>query len=222
MLTQKGRIRRQKNENLMGLLLRLRSLSIDDRSLVEAIEASPRDRFVSAHYIDQPYLSRSVPIECGQNMTGVDQVVRTVHAMKLAPTHTVLEIGTGTGYQAALIARLSKKVLTFDRYATLCRQATERMEHLGIENCIVRQADGLASLSELRLYDRIVANGVFPTQPKQFLDHLASGGAMIVAIGDPVGEQMLVRLTKVGSRFDRKDLFPVRMTPFQSGIAEYL
>jgi protein-L-isoaspartate(D-aspartate) O-methyltransferase len=222
MLTQRGRVRQQKNESLMGLLLRMRSLSIVDRALVQAIEATPRDRFVPAHYIDQPYLSRSVPIECGQSMSGVDQVVRTIHAMKLAPSHTVLEVGTGTGYQAALIARLSKKVLTLDRYATLCSQAKERMELLAIENCIIRQVDGLADLSELRLYDRIVANGVFSGQPKQFLDHLASGGAMIVAIGEPLGEQMLVRLTKIGSRFEREDLFPVRLAPFQPGIAEFL
>ncbi len=222
MLTQKGRIREQKNEGLMGLLLRMRSLNIVDRKLIEAIEASPRDRFVPVQFIDRPYLARSFPMPCGQTMTGVDQVVRTVDALQLEPGHSVLEIGTGSGYQTALIARLAKKVLSQERYKTLVALASQNLEYLKIDNCVIHQCDGLDGLSSLRLYDRIVANGVFAGQPKQYLDHLASGGAMIAAIGEPLGEQMLTRLTKIGSRFECENLFPVRMAPFQRGVADYL
>ena len=101
----------------MALLLRLRALDINEKPLLEAIEQTPRDRFVPAQCIDRPYFARSFPMECGQSMTGVDQVVRTVEAMNLSSKHAVLEIGTGTGYQAALIARLAKKVVTIDRFA---------------------------------------------------------------------------------------------------------
>ncbi len=222
MLTQKGKVREHRNEELMALLLRLRSLGIEDRALLEAIENSPRDRFVPASYIDRPYLSRSYPMACGQTMTGTDQVVQTVHAMNIAPSHAVLEIGTGTGYQTALIARLAKKVVTLDRFQTLVDQAKRRLENMNIDTVLFRQADGSADLSGVGLFDRIVANGCFSGLPKQYLDHLASGGSMIAAIGAPMEEQMLMRLTKIGSRFDRQDLFPVRMSSLRPGIAQQL
>ena len=222
MLTQRGKIREQRNEELMGLLLRLRGLGIEERALLEAIENTPRDRFVPASYIDRPYLSRSYPMACGQTMTGTDQVVQTVDAMDIAPSHAVLEIGTGTGYQTALIARLAKKVVTLDRFQTLLDQAKLRLENMDIDNVLLRQADGSTDLCGVGLFDRIVANGCFSGLPKQYLDHLASGGAMIAAVGEPSEQQMLVRLTKIGSRFERQDLFPVRMSPLRRGFAQQL
>lgn len=206
----------------MALLLRLRSNGVEEKRLLEAVEKTPRDRFVPTKYISKPYSMRSCPMECGQTMTGADQVIRSVHALDVSPQHSVLEIGTGTGYQAALIARMAKKVVTLDRFRRLVENATRRFELLGIENIVARQADGGGALAEPQLYDRIIVNGVFSNLPKQYLDHLSSGGIMITAIGEPVGEQMLVRLTKIGSRFDRQDLFAVRMAPLRSGIAEYL
>lgn len=222
MLTQRGMERQQKNEGLMALLLRLRALGIDEKLLLEAIEQTPRDRFVPVQCIDRPYFTRSFPMECGQSMTGVDQVVRTVQTMGLSSKHAVLEIGTGTGYQAALIARLAKKVVTIDRFARLIEKAKQRFEHLGIENIIAQQVDGHDGVSDQRLFDRIVVNGSFVSSPRQFLDHLTSGGVMVAAIGEAQGEQMLVRLTKIGSRFDREDLFPVRMGALRTGVAEFL
>ncbi len=222
MLTQKGKFRQKKNEDFMGLLLRLRGLGIEDKALLDTIEATPRDRFVPVQYIDKPYSQRSLPMECGQSMTGVDQIVRTVHALDLSKKQAVLEIGTGTGYQSALVSRLAKKVLSLDRFRTLVEQAQQRFENAGLDNIIVQQRDGLDDLAGLGLFDRIVANAVFPSQPKQYLDHIASGGSMITAIGERDSEQMLVRLTKVGSRFDRQNLFPVRMAPLRRGLTQYL
>ncbi len=222
MLTQKGLERQLKNEGLMALLLRLRALGIDEINLLEAIEQTPRDRFVPVHCIDKPYFSRSFPMDCGQSMTGVDQVIRTVHAMDISSDQTVLEVGTGTGYQAAIISRLAKKIVTVDRYRSLIESAKQRFEHLDIDNIIAQQADGRDGVSDQRLFDRIVVNGSFSGLPRQYLDHLTSGGIMLTAIGDPEEKQMLTRLTKVGSRFDREDLFPVRMAPLRSGIAEFL
>lgn len=222
MLTQRGFERQQKNEGLMALLLRLRALGIDEKRLLEAIEQTPRDRFVPVQNIDKPYFIRSIPMECGQSMTGVDQVIRTVQALEIKPKHAVLEVGTGTGYQAALIARLAKKVVTIDRFRKLVEKAKQRFEHLSIENIIVQQADGHGGISEQRLFDRIVVNGSFSTVPRQYLDHLTSGGVLITAIGELADQQMLVRLTKIGSRFDREDLFPVRISPLRTGVAEFL
>ncbi len=222
MLTQKGKLRVKSNEDLMSLLLRMRSYGIEQKALLEAIEITPRDRYLPAQHMDKVHHGRSLPMDCGQNMTSVEQVIRTVHALDLARYHSVLEIGTGTGYQTALISRLAKKVVTLDRYKTLIDQAKDRFDHAGITNIVTRQKDGLDDIAGTGLYDRIVANGVFPGLPKQYLDQIASGGSMVAAIGEPFGEQMLALLTKVGSRFERKDLFPVRMSPFMPGIAEYL
>lgn len=206
----------------MALLLRLRALPITEPALLEAIEQTPRDRFVPVHFIDRPYHSRGFPMALGQTMTGVDQVIRTVQALHIEPHHAVLEIGTGTGYQTALMARLAKKIVTIDRFRTLLQQAQGRFEHLVLENIVTQHVDGDAELPNFGLFDRIVANGVYASPPKKFLDQLASGGTMVTAIGQLEKQQMLVRLTKVGSRFDRQDLFPVRMSPFQSGVADYL
>ena len=205
---------------LMSLLLRLRNAGISSKSVQQAIEACPREIFSPVQYLGCCYEPRSLPIECGQNMSGPDPVAAIVDRLNITPLHSILEIGTGSGYQAAVMANLGKKVLTIERYRTLCEAATQRFESIGIANVTVRHADGQNGVPGQGLYDRIVANVAFGSPPKQFLDQLASGGMMIAAIGPGDGEQMLTRLIKVGSRFDHEDLFKVRFQPFEPGVAQ--
>jgi len=131
----------------------------------------------------------------------------------------VLEIGTGSGFTAAVMARLAGRLVTIDRYKTLVEQARQRFEALGIANVIARQADGSNGLPNEGPFDRIVAWAAFDSLPRFLLDQLSSGGTVIAPIGPEEGEQVVAKLTKVGSRFEREDIGVVRLQPVLSGVA---
>ncbi len=208
-------------EGVVGLMLRLRGYGVMDPRLMKAIEAVPHYQFVPVEYFDKAYRPRSMPIACGQTMLSPDQTARMIAELDPKPEHAVLEIGTGSGYQTALLAILSKKVHSIDRYQTLIDQAQDRMNRLGISNVTFAKVDGM-KIIEKGLYDRIICDLAYEEIPRGLLDQLVSGGVVITAIGPKGGEHMLVRLTKIGSRFDRHDLFPVRFGSFEAGVAEAL
>jgi protein-L-isoaspartate(D-aspartate) O-methyltransferase len=134
----------------------------------------------------------------------------------------VLEVGTGSGYTAAVMARLAGRVLSLDRYRTLIAEAEQRLSALGISNVILRQADGSAGAAADGPFDRIVVWAAFEGPPRNFVDQLASGGVMIAPIGPAEEVQTLARLTKLGSRFEREDIGRVRLQPLASGVAAAL
>lgn len=207
-------------EALAEFLLRLRSNGIMDHRLLTAFEDIPRRNFVPVIHVTEAYARGQMPIECGQSMTAVSMVAKVLSALQVDSTHRVLELGTGTGYQAALLGRLATKVVSVERYRTLHDKAKDRLAQLKIENVFVKLIDGSIAAAELGLSDRIVSNFAFPEVPKQFIDNLASNGVMIVPIGQAGEVQIMKRLTKVGSRFQTEDLFPVRTQPFISGISK--
>lgn len=207
-------------EALAEFLLRLRSNGITDHRLLTAFEDVPRRNFVPVIHVTEAYARGQMPIECGQSMTGVSMVAKILSAMQVDATHRVLELGTGTGYQAALLGRLATKVVSVERFRTLLDKARDRLSQLRVENVYVKLIDGSVSTTELGLSDRIISNFSFPEVPKPFIENLASNGVMIVPIGLPGEVQVMKRLTKVGSRFQSEDLFPVRTQPFISGISK--
>lgn len=159
-----------------------------------------------------------LPIECGEAIEGADLQAAVIAALALESGHRVLEIGTGSGFTAAVMARLAGRVVTIDRYRTLVEQARMRFEALGISNVIVRQADGTVGLND-GPFDRIVVWAAFDGVPRFLLDQLSSGGIVVAPIGPEEGEQVLAKLTKVGSRFEREDIGVVRLQPILSGVA---
>ncbi len=207
-------------EALAEFLLRLRSNGITDHRLLTAFEDVPRRNFVPVIHVTEAYARGQMPIECGQSMTAVSMVAKILAALKVDASHRVLELGTGTGYQAALLGRLATKVVSVERFRTLQDKARDRLTQLRIDNVYVKLIDGSVATAELGLSDRIVSNFSFPEVPKPFIENLASNGVMIVPIGLPGEVQMMKRLTKVGSRFQSEDLFPVRTQPFISGISK--
>jgi protein-L-isoaspartate(D-aspartate) O-methyltransferase len=212
-------------EGFARLLLRLRGLGINDPGLLKSVEQIPRQDFVPPQYRDFSYIEQSLPIECGQVMTGVDHIIRWVDAMKVTKNQSVLEIGTGTGYQTALLALLSKRVVSLERFRTLSNQAALRLERLQIQNAILEVGDGCSGLSKdgravPMLFERIFVNGALPEQPKAFLDSLGSGGMLICAIGEPFCEQEVTIFEKVGSRFERYPLYKGRFHPLIAGVAK--
>lgn len=207
-------------EKFAAFLLRMRAAGLDRRELVAAIEATPRSAFVPAQWRADAWCDRSIPIECGQAIEGLDLQMRTLAALDLRPECRVLEIGAGSGFTGAVMARLCGRVLCVDRFRTLCEQARQRHETLGIANALVRQADGTQGLPADGPFDRIVVWAAYEALPRGFVDQLSSGGVMVASIGPGDGAQVLEKLTKVGSRFEREQLGEVRFQPVAAGIAQ--
>lgn len=209
-------------EAFAAVLLRLRAAGVSDAALFSAIEATPRRGFVPGQWQDGVWLDRMLPIACGEAIEGIDMQAKVIAALALQPGHRVLEIGTGTGFTTALLARLAGRVLSLDRYRTLCTEAEQRLAALGIANAIIRQADGSAGAAADGPFDRIVAWAAFDGLPRGFVEQLASGGVMIAPVGPAEGVQTLARLTKLGSRFEREDIGQVRLQPLAKGVAARL
>ena len=206
-------------EALAAFLLQVRSGGVTDHRVLTAFEEIPRRNFVPVIHITEAYTTGQLPIECGQTMPSATQVARIVSALDVKPDHRVLELGTGTGYQAAILGKLGGKVVTLERFRTLHQKAVTRISNLGLENVVSKLMDGSNPDAGLGMHDRIVSNCAFEDIPREFLDNLASNGIMIAPVGDGAGEQMIKKFTKVGSRFEAEDLFPVRMQPFLTGVS---
>lgn len=209
-------------EGFAALCLRLRAKGIVNADLLNAVEQTPRHFFVPTEHIAHAWTSRTLPIECGAIMEGVDLAVEIIDRMKLKASHRVLEIGTGSGFTAAVLGRLTERVLTVDRYKTLVTLAQERMDKLSLRNVIVRQADGSAGLTGEGTFDRILVTASFSALPRMYAEQLVSGGVMIAPVLGEGGVARMVKLTKSGSRFEREDMFDVPYQPIIPQIAQML
>lgn len=199
-------------EGFAGLVLRLRGEGLQDKPLLTAVEQTPRTLFVPPAFADAAYSPRLVPIDCGAFMEGADLAVQMIYLLMIKQGQRVLEVGTGSGFTAAVMARLADRVFTLDRYRTLVAAAQARFDRLGLSNIASRNADGSQGMKGEGTFDRILVTAAFSSMPRWFVEQLAAGGVMIAPMMNESGACTLVRLTKIGSRFEREDLFPV---PFQ-------
>lgn len=200
-------------EGFAALVLRLRSEGISDLDLLTAVEQTPRSVFVPPQLGEEAYSSRTVPIDCGSFMEGADLAVRLLHRLQVKPGHRVLEIGTGSGFTAAVIGRIAERVLTIERYRTLVTGAQSRIDGIGLRNVVVRQADGSNGMPGEGTFDRIFVTAAFSSMPRFYAEQLTHGGSMIAPLMLEDGTCMMTRLTKTGSRFEREDLFLVPYLP---------
>ncbi|MEZ5801657.1 MAG: rRNA adenine N-6-methyltransferase family protein, partial [Nitratireductor sp.] len=161
---------KDRREAIAGMLLRLRAIGLP-LELMKAFEAVPRQNFVPVLHLDESYGTGQLPIECGQTMPSPDQIAHTLRELDVEKNHRVLEIGTGTGYQAALLGQLASKVTSLERYRTLVDKALLRLSTLGYENITVTLADGMQGQRD-QLFDRIIANCAYAELPRFFLDQL--------------------------------------------------
>jgi protein-L-isoaspartate(D-aspartate) O-methyltransferase len=209
-------------EGFAALVLRLRAEGISDIDLLTAVEQTPRSLFVPPQFAEDAYSTRTIPIECGSFVEGVDTAVRILHHLKVKPGQRVLEVGTGSGFMAAVMGRMAERVLTIDRYKTLVVNAQKRMDQLSLRNIIVRQADGSNGLQGEGTFDRILVTAAFASMPRFYTDQLVSGGSMIAPLMISDDECRMVRLTKTGSRFEREELFTVPYLPIVPRLASQL
>jgi len=211
--------RLDEKEGFAGFVLRMRQAGIVDHALTAALEATPRTLFTPYSFADAAYSPRMIPIECGSFLEGIDLAARLLFRLDLKAGQRVLEIGTGSGFTAAVIARLVDRVLTIDRYRTLVRLADERFARLAIVNVAARVADGRMGVRGEGTFDRILVTGAFESIPRHFADLLVSDGIMLAPLMREDGERMMVRFHKIGSRFEREDLFAVPYEPLQADVA---
>src|SRR5690606_28920784 len=170
-------------EGFAAFLLRMRARGVNSKALFAAMEETPRSGFIPAQWRDAAWSNRMVPIECGETIEGCDLQAAMIAALEVNSDNRVLEIGTGSGYTASILGRLAGRVLTLERFRTLSEQAKLRFESLGLENVIVRQADGRSGAVADGPFDRIIAWAAFETMPRSFVEQLTSGGIMVAPIG---------------------------------------
>ncbi|MFZ1774972.1 MAG: protein-L-isoaspartate(D-aspartate) O-methyltransferase [Rhizobiaceae bacterium] len=207
-------------EALAAFLMRMRAGGIADNALLAAFETVPRARFLPTEWASHAYSARMIPIACGEAIEGADYQASTIAALDIKGSERVLEVGTGSGYTAAIMAQLGARVVSLERYKTLCTDAQHRLE--GLAPVSVRHADGSKGMASEGPFDRVIAWAAFETLPRQFTDQIASGGIMIAPIGGAEERQTLVKLTKIGSRFERENIGFARLQPLAQSIAARL
>ncbi len=205
-----------------SLLLKLRSIGISDRKVLNAIEAIPRNLFVPEELMHLAYEDRALPIECGQTISAPSVVAMMTAALDLGDRHKVLEIGTGSGYQTAILSRLARRVTSLERFRTLIPLAEARWAVLGISNISVVQADGNQGWSRQAPFDRIIITAACETAPSKLVAQLVDEGILIAPIGSSDTVQRLTLFQKYGTRVDTRDLGGVRFVPMMSGVAQNL
>jgi protein-L-isoaspartate(D-aspartate) O-methyltransferase len=202
--------------------LTLRRRGISDQAVLRTMEEVPREAFVAAGDRDYAYRDSALGISCGQTISQPFVVAYMTEQLKVGKDHRVLEIGTGSGYQAAVLSRLCKHVLTIERYRTLADSARQRLEKLGYHNIEVLFGDGFDVSAGAGDFDRIIVTAAMEEIPEKLLQRLEVGGILIAPVGPHRGTQTLVRVTRTETGFERKELVDVRFVPALPGIAREL
>jgi len=200
----------------------LRRRGISDQAVLRTMEEVPREVFVAAGDRDQAYRDSALGIQCGQTISQPFVVAYMTEQLQLQKGHKVLEIGTGSGYQAAVLSRLCAHVLTIERYRTLADTARDRLEALGYFNIEVMLGDGFDIPPGAGDFDRIIVTAAMEQIPEKLQERLLPRGILVAPVGPHHGTQTLVRLTRTDSGFDRKELVDVRFVPALPGIAREL
>jgi protein-L-isoaspartate(D-aspartate) O-methyltransferase len=202
--------------------LTLRRRGISDQAVLRAMEEIPRDIFVRAADRADAYRDSALGIACGQTISQPFVVAYMTEQLQLQKHHRVLEIGTGSGYQAAILSRLCREVLTIERYRTLADSARARLENLGCDNVEVMLGDGFDVPASVGTFDRIIVTAAMEQIPEALTQRLEPAGILIAPVGPHQSTQTLVRMTRTDAGFERKELVDVRFVPALPGIAREL
>ncbi|MBK8009429.1 MAG: protein-L-isoaspartate(D-aspartate) O-methyltransferase [Rhizobiales bacterium] len=213
---------RRNAEARMEFLLSMRRRGIRDVKVLRALEQVPREIFVEAEHGGIAYADQALPIDCGQTISQPYVVASMTEALDVEPAHKVLEVGTGSGYQAAVLGMLAKSVVTIERYRTLADLASARLRVLGLKNVSVRVADGSFGAADEAPFDRIMVTAATEAVPSALFDQLANNGRMVAPVGPLNGVQSLRLFTKTAGKVEHLDLMSVRFVPLVEGKAEAL
>ncbi len=201
------------------LIMDLRRGGVSDRRVLEVIETLPREAFVPESFRDRAYENTALPIADGQTISQPQTVAFMTQALEVGPRLKVLEIGTGSGYQAAVLSRLCRRVYSVERYRALLKEAEARFAALGISNITTRHGDGHKGWVEQAPFDRIIVTAAAPQVPPALVDQLAEGGVMVIPVGEEAGEQRLLRLRRTAEGVVEEDLMHTKFVPLVPGVA---
>lgn len=206
----------------MMFQLNLRQRGISDQTVLKAMEDIPRELFVTS--LDRGYAYRDTPlgIACGQTISQPFIVAYMTEQLDLEPSHRVLEIGTGSGYQAAILSKLTRDVVTLERFRTLADRARFVLKELNCSNVDVILGDGFDVPEKLGTFDRIIVTAAMEDIPEALLERLEPDGILIAPVGPMDDQQTLVRVVRTADGFDRQQLVAVRFVPALQGIAREL
>lgn len=194
----------------------LRRQGIRSAAVLDALREVPREVFVPDTLQSYAYDNRALPIEAGQTISQPFIVGYMTEQLQLAEDHKVLEVGTGSGYQAAVLAALCRRIYTIERKRELLAIARRRFDALGLETIISRVGDGTRGWPEQAPFDRIIVTAAAPQLPLELTGQLADGGRMVVPVGPDGGDQTMMLVTRHGGQFEQRDLLPVRFVPLVS------
>ncbi len=212
----------ERRVRIADLILRLRRAGITDQRIVAAIESVPRDVFVPAESRADAYAERALPIDCGQTISAPVIVGTMTAALEVGERDRILEIGTGTGYQTAILSRLCRRVYTIDRFRTLVAAAESRFKTLRLANITTLVGDGTKGWPEQAPFDRIIVTAAGEEVPEALLRQLRVGGAMVIPVGPQEGIQKLLRVERTETGVERTELADVRFVPLIPGKAARL
>jgi protein-L-isoaspartate(D-aspartate) O-methyltransferase len=206
-------------ETRMQFMFALRSHGVTDRDVLKAMEAVDRSQFIRGVFAERAYEDMPLPIECGQTISQPSVVGLMTQALRVQPRDKVLEIGTGSGYQAAILSHLARRVYTIERHPRLTRAAQSRFEELDLANVTTISGDGSRGLPHLAPFDRILVTAAAEDPPGPLLDQLKVGGIMVLPVGQSDTVQTLIRVDKTETGYNYEEMRPVRFVPLLEGIS---
>ena len=204
----------------MQLIFALRSKGVTDVGVLNAMEHTDRGAFVQGFFADRAYEDMPLPISCGQTISQPSIVGLMTQALEIQPRDKVLEIGTGSGYQAAILSLLARRVYTVDRHVRLVRGARAVFDQMKIPNITALAADGTRGLPDQAPFDRILVTAAAEDPPGTLLAQLKIGGIMVLPVGQSDAVQSLIRVRRSETGFDYEELRPVRFVPLVEGLAK--
>ena len=205
-------------ERKMRFLFALRSRGVTDAQVLSAMESVDRGAFVQGFFAERAYDDTPLPIACGQTISQPSVVGLMTQALEVTPRDKVLEVGTGSGYQAAILAALVRRVYSVDRFKRLVTSAQQVFDRLGLTNIVTFVADGSHGLPEHGPFDRILVTAAAEDPPGPLLAQLRVGGIMVLPVGQSDAVQTLIRVRRTESGFDYDELRPVRFVPLVEGL----
>ncbi|QDI75405.1 MULTISPECIES: protein-L-isoaspartate(D-aspartate) O-methyltransferase [Leisingera] len=207
-------------ETKMQFLYSVRSRGVTDQKVLEAIEEIDRGLFVRGIFSQRAYEDVPLPIACGQTISQPSVVGMMTQALQLSQRDTVLEVGTGSGYQAAILSKLARRVYTIDRHARLVREARSVFDRLRLANVTSLVGDGSHGLPDQAPFDRIIVTAAAEDPPGPLLAQLKTGGIMVLPVGQSDHVQTLIRVRKTEDGLEYDELRPVRFVPLLEGLGK--
>ena len=207
-------------ERKMQFLYALRSKGVTDKRVLAAMESIDRGPFVRGLFADRAYEDMPLPIACGQTISQPSVVALMSQALQVSPRDKVLEVGTGSGYQAAILSKLARRVYTVDRHRRLVREARDIFDNLDLNNITALTGDGSFGLPEQAPFDRIIVTAAAEDPPGPLLAQLKIGGIMVVPVGQSDTVQSLIKVHKTEDGLEYSELRPIRFVPLLEGLGK--